>query len=547
MVDGLGSLRQLHQTHHMHSRRDSEHQHIMPRVNHATLSRRDALAVLGLGAMASVYTGCSQSSTPSPGNAAAQTPLHYVTLTDVARLIETKAISPVELTQALLDRINTLDVRLHSYATVMADHAMAAARVAEREILSGNYRGPLHGVPIAVKDLCYTKGVPTMGGLRVRRDFVPDFDATVVSKLASAGAILLGKLNLTEGAMTGYHRDFDIPVNPWRDSLWSGVSSSGSGVATAAGLCFASLGTDTGGSIRFPSMANGIVGLKPTYGRVSRYGVLPLAESLDHVGPMTRSVRDAAIVFEAIAGYDAHDPTSLSAPVPSMRDELTRGMKGVRIGFDRAYALDGVDSGLAAAIVTAIDVLRSLGAEVVDVKLPDLASVLPAWPVICATEAVIANRDTFPSRADEYGAYLREFLEFGAGVDAGTLAQAHQVRAEFSEQFRTVLSGVDAILSPAAGVPFDVSPTLQYGSMTEWNAERTRRDQRLGLSKSYTAFTFPHDLAGTPALALPCGDAGAGLPYTMQLAGRALSEAMLCRIGAAYEAATPWHERHPPV
>jgi amidase len=206
--------------------------------------------------------------------------------------------------------------------------------------------------------------------LKVLDDFVPEFDASVVAKLKAAGAVLLGKLTTTEGAMVGYHRDFDIPVNPWGEELWAGVSSSGSGVATAAGLCFASLGTDTGGSIRFPATANGIVGLKPTYGRVSRYGVLPLAESLDHVGPMTRSVRDAAIVLEAIAGHDPNDPTSLDVPVPRMLDELGRGVEGLRIGLDRAYALDSVDPGLASAIEVALGELERLGVQVVAFRSP---------------------------------------------------------------------------------------------------------------------------------------------------------------------------------
>jgi amidase len=511
----------------------------------ARLSRRDLLALFGYGMAASLLPACSPSSAlpvedrPTPG------PPHYLTLSEVARLIEAREISPVELTQMMLDRIDTLDPRLHSYATVMADEALAAAHVAEREIQSGHYRGPLHGVPIAVKDLCYTKGVPTRGGLKVLADFVPEFDATVVSRLNAAGAVLLGKLTTTEGAMVGYHRDYDIPVNPWGDALWAGVSSSGSGVATAAGMCFASLGTDTGGSIRFPAMANGIVGLKPTYGRVSRHGILPLAETLDHVGPMTRSVRDAAIVLEAIAGHDPDDPTSLDAPVPRMLDEIGRGVEGVRIGLDRAYAFDSVDPGLASAIEVAAGELERLGAQVVGVQVPDVTAVLAAWPVICAAEAAQAHRETFPSRADEYGAYFRDFLGFGASVSEAELANARQVRKEFSDRFRAVLSSVDAVLSPAAGTPFTVSPGLQYGSMTEWN--QAMADQRGDIDKAYTSFTFPHNFAGTPSLTLPCGVSSDGLLFTMQFAGNHLSEAMLCRIGQAYEEATPWHGRHPSV
>ena len=510
------------------------------------LSRRDFLAVLGVGVMASINGACSPSSKQAPVENANGPPLHYLSLREVARLIETKEISPVEVTQIILDRIDALDVRLHSYATVMADRAMAAAQSAEKEIQSGTYRGPLHGVPIAVKDLCYTKGVPTMGGLRVLSDFAPGFDATVVSKLEGAGAVLLGKLNLTEGAMVGYHRDFDIPVNPWGERLWSGVSSSGSGVATSAGLCFASLGTDTGGSIRFPAMANGIVGLKPTYGRVSRYGVLPLAQSLDHVGPMTRSVADAAMVLEAIAGPDPNDPTSLEAPVQNMLEELERGVEGVRIGFDRAYALDGVDPGLAVAIEAALKDLEGLGAEVNEVQVPDVTEILAAWYVICAAEAAEAHQEYFPSRAEEYGAYFRGFLEFGSRVSQADLADARQIRLEFSSRFRATLSTVDAVVSPAAGVQYEVPPDLQYGSGSDWNQFTSQRRES-GSTKPEPSFTFPHNFAGTPTLSLPCGWSDANLPYTMQLAGTDLSEAMLCRIGHAYESATAWHGKHPPV
>ena len=234
--------------------------------------------------------------------------LYYMSLRDVARRIQSRDLSPVDLTRLMLDRITSVDPRLKSYATVMADQALADARAALQEIEAGRYRGPLHGVPIGIKDLCYTKGVRTMGGTAVLKDFVPTFDATVVSKLRSAGAVILGKLNLSEGAAAGYNPSFDVPINPWRADRWPGMSSSGSGVATAAGLCFASIGTDTGGSIRNPASANGVVGLKPTYGRVSRYGVLAMAPSLDHVGPIARKVADAAIMFDAIAGFDPQDP-----------------------------------------------------------------------------------------------------------------------------------------------------------------------------------------------------------------------------------------------
>ena len=346
-----------------------------------TTTRRVFLSQLTIGGLATllpVACGTQQSKVAEPvaSVASANDSWHYKTIMEISEQIKSQKISSVALTQHLLDRIETLDGRLHSYITVMKSAALDRAKALDKELESGAYRGPLHGVPIAVKDLCYTKGVATTGGLKRLRNFKPEYDATVVSKLEAAGAIVLGKLNLTEGAMVGYHGDYKIPVNPWGEDLWAGVSSSGSGVATAAGLCFGSLGTDTGGSIRFPSMANGIVGLKPSYGLVSLYGVLPLAESLDHVGPMTRSVADAAIMLQAMAGKDANDPTSLAEPVPDMLKDIDKGVVGLRIGFDREYALNGVDAGLARAIEEAVALLEDLGAEIVEFKVPDLTEVL---------------------------------------------------------------------------------------------------------------------------------------------------------------------------
>jgi len=274
------------------------------------MSRRNAVAMLGASALALAARSADRAAASSAIAAPAADDLHWMGLQEISRLIQTRKVSPITLTERMLDRIRKVDATLNSDATVMADAAIAAATRAEREINAGRYRGPLHGVPVAVKDLCYTRGVRTMGGTRVRKGFVPDEDATVIARIRASGGVVLGKLNLTEGAMAGYHPDIGIPLNPWNTSRWSGVSSSGSGVATAAGLCFAAIGTDTGGSIRFPSSANGVVGLKPTYGRVSRCGVLGLSDALDHVGPMARLVVDVAILYDTIAGHDPRDPTS---------------------------------------------------------------------------------------------------------------------------------------------------------------------------------------------------------------------------------------------
>ena len=502
-------------------------------------SRRQLLALLAGGVLATLPASCSPGSSNDsrlgPSGHVDGEALHYASLRDVARLIETKQVSPVELTRMMLDRIAALDRRLKSYATVTIDHALAAAHAAEQEVQAGSYRGPLHGVPIAVKDLCYTKGVRTMGGLGVLADVVPDFDATVVSRLEAAGAVILGKLNMTEGATGGYHPDFDIPLNPWGEDLWAGVSSSGSGVATAAGLCFASLGSDTGGSIRYPAAANGIVGLKPTYGRVSRYGVLPLAESLDHVGPMTRRTVDAAIVFETIAGFDPNDPTTLQGPVPRILDELDLGVNGLRIGFDRLYATDGVDAGLVASIDEALTQLERLGARIVDVTMPELPTVISS--TIMTAEAYAAHKERYPARADEYGPYFRDFLAHGAEVTDAAYADASRLRDEFSDRLHTVLSNVNAVAIPSGRPPFPVSSELQRGRMAELN----------DVLQFPSRFTNPANLAGTPTLSLPCGFSERGLPHTIQFMGSRLSEPMLCRIGHAYEEATGWHERHPDV
>ena len=476
---------------------------------------------------------------------AAMEPIYYTSLRDVARRIQSKEISPVELATLTLNRIAAIDPKLKSYATVMREQALEAASRAEEEIQRGSYRGPLHGVPIAVKDLCFTKGVRTMAGTSIYAGFIPDHDATVVTKLSQAGAVLLGKLNLTEGAMTGYNPARDIPVNPWREDLWAGSSSSGSGVATAAGLCYGSIGTDTGGSIRYPSAANGIVGLKPTYGRVSRFGVFALAESLDHVGPMVRRAGDAAVMFEAIAGFDSNDPTSLGDPVPHMLDELDKGVRGLRIGFDARFAAEGIHPEQRNAIEAAVDTLRQLGAQIVEVQMPDVTGIRDMWLILCSKEAVAAHARTFPARKNEYGPYFRQFLEMGAAVAAADYAKAVQYRQDFSARYKAVLSTVDAFVYPAGvGGAFSISKEAQYGSMSDFDAARDKFAKSYNPPLGPNAYTYQADFAGTPTITLPVGLSSDGLPLSMQIAGPALSEPMLCRIGHAYEEATGWFKVH---
>ncbi len=461
--------------------------------------------------------------------------LHYQTILGLSSQIKSGDLSPVTLTETLLARIEALDGKLKSYATVTAESALAEARTAEAEIAAGRHRGPLHGIPIAVKDLCYTKGVRTMGGCAVLADHVPDFDATVVRRFREAGAVLLGKLNLTEGAMAGYNPAFDVPENPWKESHWSGASSSGSGAATAAGLAFATLGSDTGGSIRHPAAACGTVGLKPTWGRVSRHGVLDLAQSLDHVGPLTRSSADAGIVMQAISGLDPEDPTTLVAPVPDMLAGLEVGAKGLRIGWDERYASKDIAPDFAAAIAASVEVMAKLGAEIIEVTMPEkLREFLAGWPVICTAEAADAHRATYPDRAAEYGPWFREWLARGNSFSAADYAQANNLRAACEGAMRRTMQDIDLLACPStAQEAFPVTPEISYGPIPERDPWQTR-------------FTVPMDYAGLPTISLPCGLSELGLPLSLQFVGHPLAEPMLVQAGAAFESATDWHRMHPP-
>ena len=459
--------------------------------------------------------------------------LHHLTIHDLQTRFRARALSPVEVTAAMLRRIEAIDGRLHSYVTVTADAALAQARQAEAEIMAGNARSPLHGVPLAVKDLCATKGVRTSCGTAVLAEWVPEHTATVVERLEAAGAVILGKLQLTEGAFAEHHPSIVAPVNPWRAARWTGVSSSGSGVAVAAGLAYGALGTDTGGSIRFPSACNGIVGIKPTWGRVSRYGVFPLADSLDHVGPMTRSVRDAAAVLGIIAGVDPRDPTSLPEPVPDYAAGIDQPVAGVRIGVDRSYCFDATAPEVAAAVEEAIGVFRGLGARVTDVTVPPSDALLAGWTPFTAVEAALAHGATYPVRAEAYGPAFRALLELGTVLPAREYARTQLARLAFAGALRRVFDDVDLLLCPGMPLP---PPTLEEVQALVGTPEATAALLR---------FTAPFDFSGSPTLSVPCGFTADGLPVGLQLVARHLDEPLLCRAGHAYEQATPWHERHP--
>ena len=460
--------------------------------------------------------------------------LSFLTLSELSTRLRRREIGSVEATHAILDRIHGLNPTLRAYLTILEASALRQAEAADKEIAAGKWRGPLHGVPVAVKDLCWTKGVPTTCASKVLRDWRPASNATVVDRFEAAGAILLGKLHLTEFAMAWYHPEIPGPQNPWNPALWPGASSSGSGAAIAAGLCYAAIGTDTGGSIRFPSAANGIVGLKPTWGRVSRHGVFPLGESLDHIGPMTRSVADAALVLSVIAGRDEMDDTSLSAPVDDYAATLNAGASDIRVGIDENYIARASDD-VATAVTKAIRDLERIGARIVKVKLPDVEPCLSAWTTLCASEAAAGHAATFPSRASDYGSGFRSFLELGASIRGQDYAEAHMVRERFANRFQQLFDHVDVIACPtmlAAAMPHDAIPG-DARSFTEPNP--------------LLAFTAPFNMSRNPTLSMPCGEGKGNPPPSLQLLGCKLGEATLIRVGAAYERATEWHTQRPPV
>ena len=463
--------------------------------------------------------------------------MHYKTIYELAPLIKSGDLSPVELTRSQLERIEKLDGNLKSYATVTVEQAMQDALQVEQEIVKGNYRGHLHGIPIAVKDLCDTSGIRTMGGSYVFRDNIPKTDATVVVNLRKSGAISLGKLNMTEGAVGGYNPKFAIPENPWRKSHWSGASSSGSGAATAAGLAYGTLGSDTGGSIRHPAAVCGVVGLKPTWGLVSRYGVMDLAPSLDHVGPLARSSVDAGIMLQAISGQDSNDPTTLTGDVPDMLAGIGQGVSQLRIGWDEDYSSTDMETSFYEAVTNGVKILESLGATIIPVKMPEIMrDAMDAWPVICTTEAALAHSSTYPSESDHYGPFFKEWLEIGSGYSAKDYAEAHQTRLMMNGELENTMAGIDVLACPStARASYPVTPELLYGPIPP------DRDPWSG------RFTVPYDFAGLPTIALPCGLNTDGMPVSLQIAGHHLSEPLLVQIGDAFESASDFHNLHPAI
>ena len=460
--------------------------------------------------------------------------LPFLSASELSRLIASREVSPVEATEAYIERIDSLNFKFNAFLTVTREMAMDAAREAEREIAAGNHRGPMHGVPVAVKDQFHSAGVRTTGGSRILADFVPDEDATVIANLKQAGAVLLGKTNLTEFAITGFSHRYSTPRNPWDLNAYAGGSSSGSGAATGAYLCATSLGEDTGGSIRFPATWCGLVGLRPTWGLVSRYGVMRGVWSMDTVGPISRTVEDAAITLNAIAGHDPKDGHTSAAPVPDYRAALGPGIEGLRIGVvTEQMESELVEPDVRRTVERAIAVLGELGATVEEVSLPlsELAGAVSG--TLLAVEPANNHADWVRENLDDYGHDDRILLLTGSVMPAHYYYKAQKIRELIRQQVLSAMSNYDALVFPTSGrtaQPVQDDPPVTSKATT---------------SRLPFLFTRLFNLASCPAMSVPCGFDDNGMPVGLQIGGRPFSEETLFRISHAYEQSTNWHTKRP--
>jgi aspartyl-tRNA(Asn)/glutamyl-tRNA(Gln) amidotransferase subunit A len=483
------------------------------------LTRRDFLA-------AAAALPVAQALRPAAGPPA---DLAYLSLTEAAALIKARRLSPVELTQAMLDRIDRLDSRVGAFITVTRDEALAAARDAERAIARGSYRGPLHGIPFGVKDTHYTAGIRTTANTPVLLDFVPDFDATVVTKLKQAGGVLVGKMKLPEFSFgsAGEGGAFPDARNPWNLSRTPGGSSSGSAAALAAGLLTVATGGDTSGSIRNPATFCGVVGMKPTYGRVSRHGIVVISWSLDHVGPMTRSVADNATLLTIIAGHDAADDTSAALAVPDYTRALRRGARGLRIGVPKPSQFDGYHADVMRAFQDALATFRTLGATIREIDLPATSDVIDdVQQIVRIAEAASYHEPLLATRADRYGlTSVRRDVEAGSLVTAVQYLRAQKVRAAFTRELGATFGAIDVFLTPGMPAPAG-----------------ERIDVRQPFRRMF-------NVCGFPALVLPMGFSAspAGLPLGLQIAAKPFDEETIYAAAQAFESATDWHTRRPPL
>ncbi len=466
--------------------------------------------------------------------------IHYDNISDLGSKIRQKQISPLELTQIYLKRIEYFDDTLSSFITVMREDAVKRAEEMGKAIQSGNYFGPLHGIPIAVKDIVSTKGILTTAGSKLLSTNIPKENSSIIDKLVKSGAILIGKLNLSEFAIGGTtDHPYGTPRNPWNTNHTPGGSSSGSGVAVAGGLCAGALGSDTLGSIRGPSSYCGIVGLRPTYGRVTRHGVVPMSWSLDTIGPMSRSVKDCAVLLRAIAGQDRRDSSSKSIEVPDYLSQINKEIQGFKIAVPKEmFEFEGLNNEVRDALSDAISIFETLGVSTSNVSLPMSARSGAVGVSIADVEAASFHIDNLKSRGNEYDWNTRNRLETAAIMPANLYMKAQRARSIIRQELDGLLQDNDMIITPTSPVlpPKVEQSTGLPGGLYEGDTDMGRR-----------RFISPAALAGLPAISIPCGFSNDGLPIGLQLITRAFNEEQLFQAGYSYERETEWHLSHPPI
>ena len=459
----------------------------------------------------------------------------FLTTAQLSELIRSRDVSPVEATSAYLDRIDSLNFKFNSYLTICRNEAMAQAEEAERAIARGEYLGPMHGIPVAIKDQLWTKGIRTTAGSRILANFFPEEDATAVVNLRNAGGIMLGKTNMTEFAI-GIAQSYGYNRNPWNLDRFTGGSSGGSGSATAAFLCSTSLGEDTGGSIRRPASWCGVVGLRPSWGRVSRYGVAASSWSMDQVGPISRTVEDAAITLGAIAGHDPKDPYTWDVPVPDYRGALGGDLTGMRVGVIRELLYsDIVDPEVRDGVLAAGAVMEELGASVEELSMPVTTHCGTLGTVLINTESAAVYRDWTRDKLREFSRSNRTVLLSGSIMPAQAYVKVQKLREMLRQEVLGALTDHDVLILPTAkrcAPPVNEDPVLTSKEMV--------RDLAL-------VMTRPFNLAGTPAISINCGFNSQGLPIGLQIGGRPFDESTVLKVAHAYEQHTPWHTMRPPT
>ena len=464
--------------------------------------------------------------------------LARLSLAEAARLVEEKEVSPVDLVESSLERITAVDERLKAYIAVYEDEARQVAKACETMIVAGHKLGPLHGIPVALKDNIGLKGLRTTAGSKVLADWIPEEDATVAARLKGAGAVVIGKTNMHEFAWGGTSANphYGFVRNPWNTDRFPAGSSGGSGAAVAALLCYGALGTDTGGSIRLPSAINGIVGIRPTIGRVSNHGVIPLAWSMDTVGPMARTVEDCAIMFGAVAGHDPKDAGSAAVPVADYTADLGRGVQGIRIGIVPGYFFSHLQPPVHDAVRGALGVLEELGASVVDVEIGHIHGNISAQLTVESCEPSTYHQRWLRERPEDYGDDVRLLLEIGEMHFATHYIQAQRYRGLLRQEFMEAFKDVDVFICPA--LPFTATRVGEMSVVIENGVEED-------MLAAIMQFTGVPSLTGLPSLAVPCGYDDEGLPVGMQIIGRPFDETTLFRVGAAFQGASEFHMRAP--